>query len=598
MTNATFFLTGIFASMVILGSCIAHGQNAPLTTVGAGSACINEALALPISVNDFTQITAISLRLDFNPTLLDFTGYANLNSSIEGCMINSVSVSPDLEKIMIVWSAVTPLSLENSSKLVDLNFILNTGEPTISFNNTDNGGGDCEYADAVGEPLNDLPTAIYYINTTITNLEAGATGSITGPISICQGQLNVPYSSPAIDNATSYLWAYSGTGATINGNTNNVTIDFAANSSSGSLTVTGINACGNGQVSEDFPITINLLPIVYAGDDQSILSGTSTTLAGTVTSGSGSYSWHWVPVDLLLDPEIQNPITIDLNTAVIFTLTVFDLYSCSSSDDVFINVFEALTLNVNAIPDSVCSGGMVQLTALPLGGNGSYSYSWSSDPVGFTSNLQNPLAFLDETTLYTVIVNDGTTIITDSVMVTVHPLPNIPEMPNGPDIVDLNDVDSSMYSIPNIPFSESYRWELIPETSGNIFGYDTIGTVVWNTSYMGNATIRVSSVNDCGQSDFSPGKQTFVDNTTMIEDSESPDFIIFPNPNEGTFTIKTSLNVTRVILLDAYGKVISVINSPFKSQLFHFNLSPGVYTIHAIMKENSFKKKIIVSGRR
>ena len=57
----------------------------------------------------------------------------------------------------------------------------------------------------------------------------GAAGTITGTAAVCQGQSGVAYSVPAITGATSYSWTYSGTGATITGTTNSVTISFAAN---------------------------------------------------------------------------------------------------------------------------------------------------------------------------------------------------------------------------------------------------------------------------------------------------------------------------------------------------------------------------------
>ena len=62
--------------------------------------------------------------------------------------------------------------------------------------------------------------------------------------SVSQGQNGVGYSVPAIANATSYTWIYTGTGATINGTSNNITINFSATATSGDLTVRGSNSCG------------------------------------------------------------------------------------------------------------------------------------------------------------------------------------------------------------------------------------------------------------------------------------------------------------------------------------------------------------------
>ena len=244
---------GIFVSSLLVS------QNAPITTAGSGSVCPGGTISIPLTVTSFNQIAAVSLQLDFNPTLLSYTGYTNLNSSISGCNVNEDLFSPTLHRIMVVWSDVNPIDLANGSKLVDLNFTLLSGSPVVSFNNIANGGGNCEYAGATANPLNDSPTATYYINATVTNTGAGAAGSISGSASVDQGQTGVAYSVPAVTNATSYTWAYSGTGATIHGTSNNVTIDFAANATSGNLTVSGTNTCGNGTVSANYPITVNTI---------------------------------------------------------------------------------------------------------------------------------------------------------------------------------------------------------------------------------------------------------------------------------------------------------------------------------------------------
>jgi len=66
---------------------------------------------------------------------------------------------------------------------------------------------------------------------TVTPLPSSA-GTITGTATVCESQTGVSYSVPAITNATSYVWTYSGTGATITGTTDAVTIDFASNATS------------------------------------------------------------------------------------------------------------------------------------------------------------------------------------------------------------------------------------------------------------------------------------------------------------------------------------------------------------------------------
>ncbi|MFZ4402119.1 MAG: T9SS type A sorting domain-containing protein, partial [Bacteroidales bacterium] len=93
---------------------------------------------------------------------------------------------------------------------------------------------------------------------TVSSVPANA-GVISGTSSVLAGQTNVVYSVPAIPNATSYIWTYSGTGIAITVSTNNIDAMFAANATSGNLSVKGVNSCGNGVISSLY-ITVN--PVV------------------------------------------------------------------------------------------------------------------------------------------------------------------------------------------------------------------------------------------------------------------------------------------------------------------------------------------------
>ncbi|HPS10894.1 MAG TPA: T9SS type A sorting domain-containing protein [Paludibacteraceae bacterium] len=85
---------------------------------------------------------------------------------------------------------------------------------------------------------------------------SGAASLISGPDSVYQGQNNSSFSVEPIPYATNYIWTYSGTGASITGNSNNVFVSFSENATSGILTVRGHNDCGDGPSSVDFHVTV------------------------------------------------------------------------------------------------------------------------------------------------------------------------------------------------------------------------------------------------------------------------------------------------------------------------------------------------------
>ena len=130
------------------------------------------------------------------------------------------------------------------------------------------------------------------VNLTINALPMAA-GTISGLGSVCQGQNGVAYSVPTIPNATSYTWAYTGGGATIVGATNAITINFAGIATSGNLTVYGVDACGNGTISANYPITANPMPIITTNPTNTSVGIGVNAYFGVVTSaGSPTYQWQ------------------------------------------------------------------------------------------------------------------------------------------------------------------------------------------------------------------------------------------------------------------------------------------------------------------
>jgi len=181
-------------------------------------------------------------------------------------------------------------------------------------------------------------------------------------------------------------------------------------------------------------LTVNPNPEISAGPEQSIPEGTAATLQGAVSGGSGSYTYHWEPAALLINPNVLQPVTVLMTTTTLFTLTVTDNQTgCVSEDEVLITVVGGvLSCTTGASPGSVCRGGQSTLNVTAYGGTGQFTYLWSSNPPGFSSQIANPVVAPTQTTTYTVMVNDGENIVSSNVTVTVIALP----VPNaGPDQV-------------------------------------------------------------------------------------------------------------------------------------------------------------------
>jgi hypothetical protein len=150
--------------------------------------------------------------------------------------------------------------------------------------------------------------------------------------------------------------------------------------------------------------TVNSLPTVNAGIDQTICAGTSVTLSGT---GANTYSWN----NGVSNGNVFTPIS-----TTTYTLTGTNTTTgCTSTDQVVVTV-NALP-QINGGPDQeLCQG-----QSTTLFGSGADTYSWNN-------GINNGVGFLPTATQEYVVVGTNTTngcTNSDTVAVTVNSLPNV-----------------------------------------------------------------------------------------------------------------------------------------------------------------------------
>ncbi|MFH0760815.1 MAG: T9SS type A sorting domain-containing protein, partial [Bacteroidota bacterium] len=326
------------STIFVLSYAHSFSQNAPITTAGSVQVCPDSLATIPVTVDNFTFIGSISLRLDYDPTFLTFSTVTNINPAlaIAGVLFNDVPVSGTLHKIMIVWTDINADTLANGSKLFDILLTYLSGAPSLSFNNTANNGSDCEYANGSGFPLNDIPTSTYYIDGQVSGIPlVGAAGTISGTATVCQGQTGVGYSVPVIPNATGYAWSVP-TGATIVSGINSsiITVDFSASASSGNITVYGTNSCGNGIPSPAYPVTVVALP-----GPGGTITGTATVQQGQTgvqystspIANATGYTWSVPSGATIVSGTNSTTITVDFSpTASSGNITVYGTNACGN----------------------------------------------------------------------------------------------------------------------------------------------------------------------------------------------------------------------------------------------------------------------------
>ena len=228
----------------------------------------------------------------------------------------------------------------------------------------------------------------------------------------------------ASGNITEYLWDFDDNGATsTEENPEYIFSDFG--SFDVLLTVTSDYGCENQIVQQ---VTIAEGIFADAGEDEEINYGTFTTLSGTATGGSGNYTYHWEPEEMVLNPDAASTETVLMEADQTFTLTVHDSQSeCYGESTATISVKGGpLRADPSANAEYVCYGTGAELHANAAGGNETYTYIWTSNPPGWNFSVGDPvIPSLTQSTMFYVVVDDLYSQIEDSVYVIVKDIPVI-----------------------------------------------------------------------------------------------------------------------------------------------------------------------------
>jgi hypothetical protein len=235
----------------------------------------------------------------------------------------------------------------------------------------------------------------YPITLTVVDEITGTPGSITGLASVIQGQTGVAYSIPAIQYATAYIWNYTGSGATINGTGNSITIDFSESATSGNLTVYASNACGNSSTSAPLSISVSsgcTPPATPSATSNSPVCAGATLSFSTPTVSGATYSWTGPNSfsSFLREPSISNVTTSASGTYAVI-ITVGGCSSDAGTTSVTIDATPT-TAAITTTPLNYCG----TLTSGSLGANaptvGTGAWSIVSGGTGTFSNSSSPNA--------------------------------------------------------------------------------------------------------------------------------------------------------------------------------------------------------------
>ncbi len=314
------------------------------------------------------------------------------------------------------------------------------------------------------------------------------------------------------------------------------------------------STCGAGPRTA-ITVTLNSIPAI-------VITGTNLACANrTVTLGTGgsaiSYTWS--------TSQTGSSIVVTPSVTTTYTVVGTAVNTCTNS--------AVKTITVNPLPTLTVTGNNTTCAGIPttLTVSGASTFTWSA---GFISPVIS-VAPISSTT-YSVIGKDANNCTnTTTYFVTVNPLPSL-------NVSTTNTLlCTGQTSTISVLGATSYTW------SNSSNGTDIVVTPLITTNY----SVTGIDVNGCSNTSlFTQSVSTCTGLQEATTNSNS--VLVFPNPNNGDFTIQSQIGGV-VNISNELGQVIETIElnqqNNFSYKVNH--LQSGVY----FLVGKTFKQKVIVS---
>jgi len=407
--------------------------------------------------------------------------------------------------------------------------------PTTNTTYTVTGSnGTCSSSKTISINVSTTPT----VATSITNT------------TICSGSTVLV----SLTGASSYTWSPSGSGSS----------STLSPTSTRIYTVTGSNG-GCTSTPKNFTITVNTSPTVaVTASSASLCAGQSATL-----TASGATTYAWLP-----GSQTTTVVAVTPTTNTTYTVTG-SKGTCSSSKTISINVSTTPTVATSITNTTICSGSSVLVSL-----TGASSYIWSPSGSGSSSTL-SPAS----TTIYTVTGSNGGCIGTSKIF-TINTTPS----PTVTSIASPSLICTGQSATLTVSGATNYTWTP-SATLSSANGSAVVANPTTTTVY--------TVIGSNGTCNSNSSISLTVSACTGIENLATPETIsIYPNPNNGVFTISTSTSIEslNITIINALGQTVKTetIKNSNQTIIDISMMSKGVYYLKAKTNEGTRLFKVIL----
>ena len=335
--------------------------------------------------------------------------------------------------------------------------------------------------------------------------------------------------------------------------------------------LTGNNLLVSPSTSTTYTLTVtDLLSGQIATDTRTIIVNAipntfSITFSNGVLNAPVGFVYKWYRNGVIIPSATSNVYTPNLQGE--YYVEVYNSAGCSSVS----NIYFHFNLEVDIISDKqeVCEGDSIILYLSVTGGSDSISVAWVNINGSSSSFYYTPLSSQD-------IYAEGNDFITgeyesDTLNLIVHSLPNQATISqNG------NTISTDYF--PNW----SYKWYY------NNTVYSSPNSHEITVNQAGNYSVEVTDENGCKSL-----SNNFNIQVTGVKDVQVSNFVVFPNPNQGKFTIRTNESITKVEVYNYEGKLVYKQENDNKD-LHLKDLSPGAYILELTTNKTKSNYKFII----
>lgn len=345
--------------------------------------------------------------------------------------------------------------------------------------------------------------------------------------------------------------------------------------------------------------------------DEYVCANSNASYATSQVEGADFYYWTIDPENAGTVNGTDTAITVDWSagfsgTAMLNVCGMNNTGMGPVSDALEVMVAEAPTATITG-DNLICAGDETELS-VELTGTAPWelmidgqAYTATTSP--FTLTVSPTL-----TTLYTVsMVEDAggcTNEGAGEAQIDIIPLPEIAATPAGDEFVNTDDNPVSTYSTAGAAYADSYDWEVTPAEAYSELATDGMNVdVTWSGEYKGETQIRVRGMNECGEGIYSGQFTVTLENSFGIDEAgRALGLAMYPNPNEGTFTLELSnekVDKVNIRILDARGYLVYEqndlsIHNDFSTVIDISGEAEGIYMVLIESKIGSYTGKIVV----